>query len=108
MIPIREAFYSQEPVVSCSDVELYSDLVTEWKPRNMEVSIFRPLDPLLERSALDVVLRPVPTVLTLNNVELTLDPQGCGRVARVGTSSVHNDLVESVKAIDSKEVSRLY
>ena len=96
MVTIWKSFNRLEPLVGCGFVKFLVKIVSQRQPRDMEISVFGPLDPLLERSALDVVLRPIPAILTLNNMELAFDPEGSSRMAGVRSSTVHDDLIEAI------------
>jgi len=73
----------------------------------VEVSIFGLLNPVSPLGLLETVGRPVPGILGFNDIKLTIETQGHDRVSGVRASSVHDDLVETVKTHDGNIVARL-
>jgi len=53
------------------------------------------------------VNRPVPSILGLADVQLSIESHSHDTVASVGSSSNHDKGVESIESSDSKEVARL-
>lgn len=96
MITIRKTFSLVEKFLRSGFVEFSAHLITEGHPSHVEVSILGILDPVSPLSLLKAVGRPVPSVLGFDNVELTVKPHSHDRMARVRTSSIHDDLVETI------------
>ena len=71
----------------------------------MEASIFSLLDPISPKSALKTGSWPVPGILRLDDVELTVESKSHGRVANVGASTIHDDWIEAIKSHDGDEVT---
>lgn len=96
MVSVRKSFSFVEELLSSCLVELGAHLVAQWHPSHMEVSIFSLFNPISPLCLLETMGRPVPGILGLNNIKLTIETQGHDRVSGVRASSVHDDLVETV------------
>jgi len=107
VVTVWETLSLPEEFLGSSLVELCTSISIQRQVRDMEVGILSPLDPLSPRSSLEVNLRPVPSVLTLNDVELAIKAKSHGRVTSMATSTPHNNRVKTIKSHDSKEVTRL-
>lgn len=107
MITIRKTFSLVEKFLRSSFVEFSAHLITEGHPSHMEVGILSVFNPVSPLSLLKTVGRPVPSVLGFDNVEFTVKPHCHNRMARVRTSSIHDDLVETIEAHNCEIISRL-
>jgi len=72
----------------------------------MEVAFFGPCHPLFEWGSLNSVNWPVPSILTLNNVELSVESMGHDSMTGVRSSSIHDQWVKTIESHDSEVVSR--
>jgi len=89
-------------------VELGSDFRLQRQVSDVEVAVLSILEPLRPFSSLDVLFRPIPGILTFDNVEFSIESESHGRVSCVGSRAVHNHRIKTVQSINSNEVSRLY
>jgi len=67
------SFHGLEPVSSSGGVELLSIFLLQGEPGDMVVSIMSILDPVRELVSLDTLLRPVSSIVGLNDIEFTVD-----------------------------------
>lgn len=107
MVTIGKTFGVEEEVLGFLLVEVGNRLSTEFVVGDMEVSILSLLDPVSPLGSLETVSGPVPGILRLNNVELTVEAKGHHVVTNLGASAVHDHRVETVKTHDSEEVTGL-
>lgn len=73
----------------------------------MEVSLLGLSDPVSPFGSLKTVSGPIPGILRLNDVELAIEAKSHDIVSNVGSGSVHDHGVKTVKSHDSEEVTRL-
>jgi len=96
VVSIRKSFSFVEEWLGGCLVEFGAHLIAQWHPGHMEVSIFCLLNPFSPLGLLETVGRPVPGILGLNDIKLTIETQSHDRVSGVRASSVHDNLVETV------------
>lgn len=107
MIAVRKSFsFVKESLSSCF-VEFSAVFITEGHPSNMEVGILSLFNPISPFSLLETMSRPIPSILRLYDIKLTIETKSHNRVSRMRTSSVHNDLVKSIKTHNSDVITRL-
>jgi len=107
MVSIGQSFCHEKELLSCFLVELFSDLWLEWNPRNVEACFFSLPDPVGPLGSLQTFSWPIPSILRLNNVELTIETKSHGRMTNMRASSIHDNRVKSIQAEDCYEVTRL-
>ena len=73
----------------------------------MEISMLSILDPILPEGSLEAMSWPVPGILRLNNVELTIEAQSHHIVANARSSTIHDHRVKAIKTQNGKEITRL-
>jgi hypothetical protein len=106
VVAVRKTFSLVEEFLSSGLIEFGVHLITEGHPGNMEVGIFGLLNPVSPLGLLETVSRPVPSILGLDDVKLTIKTHSHDRMSRVRSSSVHNDLVETIQTHYCKVISR--
>jgi len=108
IVTIWHTFSLLEEFSSSFNIKFSSYIISHSVPCDMETSVFGLLDPVSPFSSLKVWSRPIPSILWLNNVELViLHSHGHDIVSNSSTSSIHDDLIKTIKSHDSKEISRL-
>lgn len=73
---VGHAFHGLEPISSSGGVELLGILLFQGEPGDVVVSIMSVLHPFRELVSLDTLLRPVSSIVGLNDVEFTVDTEG--------------------------------
>jgi len=73
----------------------------------MEVSVLSLSNPVSPLGPLETVGRPVPSILRFDDVEFSIKSKGHDRVSRVGSSAIHDNLVQSIQTHDSDVITRL-
>lgn len=76
MVTVGETLSLKEEFLSCSLVEHSASFGAERHVGDVEVGILSPLDPVRPLVALDAVIRPVPTILGLDEPKFTVKPEG--------------------------------
>lgn len=107
VIAIRKSLNFMEVLNGCSFVEFFSHLLAKRQMSHMKIAVLGILHPLFEKCTLNAMNRPVPRVLTLNNVQIAFHSQGHNGVSRMWSSSVHYHGVESIKSQHCEVITRL-
>lgn len=93
VVAVGNVFNSFEPFESSGIVEFLADFLSQGQQGNVEASIQGVLLPVTPLVSLDVLLRPVPSILTLHGVFLAIDFQNSHGMTTTSTSSPLNDLI---------------
>jgi len=107
VVPVRKTNSLVEEFLSGSLVEASASLRAQRHVTNMEVSVLGPLSPVGPGSALKTVSGPIPAILRLNDVELSIEPECHDGVTSMRARSVHNDRINSIEASNGEEITRL-
>ena len=107
VVAVGKALSFIEEVVGFLLIEFGAGIVVKAVPSDMEVSVLGVLNPVSPLGALETVSGPVPSILRLDNVKLTIEAEGHDVVTNARASAVHDHWVETVKAHDSEEVTGL-
>lgn len=99
-------FYTFKELKCFSDIELLSWFLRKRKYSNVHITVKSPLFPSLPRVSLNAMLWPVPAILTLNNAHNSINLKDHSWVSSMRASSILNDLVNTIKSCNCKEVSR--
>ena len=107
VITIRQPFRLEEELLGSFLVELRSSFSIQRHVAHMEVRVSGIFNPVLELIPLDSLDRPVPGILTLDDIEFSIESESHGGVRVVAASAVHDQRVQSVEADDGEVVSTL-
>jgi len=105
MVSIWEALCFAEEFKGSCRVVFGSHLVTQRHVNYIEVTVLSILNPLREKGSLNSVSRPVPGILTLNNVKFSINSLGHNGMSRMRSSAVHDHWVKTIESQNSQIVT---
>ena len=107
VVAVWEALSLPEELTSCCFVELGSLFIREWHVDHVEITVLSISNPFGEFVSLDAVDWPVPSVLGFDDIETIVKSEGHDTVPGMGSGSIHDHWIKTIKSHDSEIVTRL-
>jgi len=105
VVSIWFTFHSSEPLLCSTLVPLCLRFCTQGEDSHHKTSINGILLPLLPCVSLNTLLRPIPSILGLHHLHLTIDFKNYSTVSYSTSSSPFNKLIQTIQSCDSQEVT---
>ena len=106
MVTIRISFKVIFKVLSSlCYIKLSSWLLSQRKNSNIKSCVQGPFFPSLPIISLNFMLWPIPSILTLNNIQNSINFQQHSRMAGMRSSTILNNLIKTIKSRNCKKIA---